>query len=93
MITHDYVISTYLYDVTTGSLTYRKSAGCRKAGELVGWIDGHDVKYLVTKVNGEKVRLHRLIYFYMTGEWPDCIDHINGNSLDNRWENIRNSIS
>ena len=32
---------------------------------------------------------HRLIYFWHTGEWPDVIDHINGDRADNRIENLR----
>lgn len=29
----------------------------------------------------------------MTGEWPNEIDHINGITADDRWENIRNATS
>lgn len=36
---------------------------------------------------------HRLIWFYMTGEWPEIIDHINGDPFDNRWCNLRNTSS
>lgn len=32
---------------------------------------------------------HRLIWRMVVGEWPDQIDHINGDRLDNRIENLR----
>lgn len=33
---------------------------------------------------------HRLIWLIMTGEWPENeVDHINGDSTDNRWVNLR----
>lgn len=90
MITHEYVTKTYNYDELTGSFTYLKSAGCRKAGDEVGWVDSSNgISYRVTKVNREKVRLHRLAFFYVNGRWPNQIDHINGNGLDNRLENLR----
>jgi hypothetical protein len=33
----------------------------------------------------------RIIWFYMTGEWPETIDHKNRIRDDNRWGNLRNA--
>ena len=90
MICIDKVRSQVFYDPDLGVFTYLKSAGCRKKGSEVGWVDGSNgIKYKITKINKKKVRLHRLAFFYMTGRWPNQIDHINGDGLDNRWCNLR----
>lgn len=37
-----------------------------------------------------RVKLHRAIFAYVNGYWPDSIiDHIDGNRLNNRMENLR----
>ena len=41
-------------------------------------------------VNKKRYYQHRLAYFYMTKQWPDQIDHINGDIADNKWANLRN---
>lgn len=46
--------------------------------------------YLVIKIGGSAFRGHRIAWYIMTGEQPKIIDHINGITTDNRFENLRN---
>jgi len=46
--------------------------------------------YYQYTVRNKTYDVHRLIFLYVTGEFPKCdVDHINGNRQDNRWENLR----
>lgn len=69
-------------------------------GKIAGSVDksnvksGHDrTPYIRVSfvINNKKIRTtaHRLIFFYMTGRWPCQIDHIDGNGLNNKWDNLR----
>lgn len=46
--------------------------------------------YVVIKLHDRKYLAHRLIWKMVTGEDPIEIDHIDGNGLNNKFENLRN---
>jgi len=61
----------------------------RFAGKKIGSISkSHG--YLEFRLFYDLYLLHRVIWLYMTGSWPNVIDHKDGNRLNNVWENLDN---
>lgn len=87
MITHAELTSEVTYDPASGMFCWVDVKYPKKEGRF-GF--RHMEGYLATKIRGKTYRLHRLAWFYMTGEWPpEQIDHINRVRDDNRWSNLR----
>lgn len=46
-------------------------------------------KYLYVRYSGVSFRVHRLVWYLAHGEWPDYIDHIDGDTCNNKLDNLR----
>jgi hypothetical protein len=68
-----------MFDYVDGDLFWKPS----KAGT----IDGGG--YIQTGIKGKYFKNHRLIFMMHHGYVPEFIDHIDGNRLNNRIENLR----
>ena len=62
--------------------------GDYKFGDIAGTISEHG--YRIIGIDNLDYRCGRLAWFYMLGRWPVFeIDHIDGNSLNDIWDNLR----
>jgi hypothetical protein len=78
----------FAYDCDTGIVTRRERRGKHSAGSVVTGTLSHG--YLRINLANCSYALHRVIFLWMTGEWPKAdIDHIDGNRQNNRWANLR----
>lgn len=87
-----------LYDPATGVVVWKKHGWKNRIGTEVGSVmrieEGRSQAGkpagLSFSFEGRQYRLHRVIWLMMTGCWPDgWINHIDGDPLNNRLENLR----
>jgi len=93
-MTHAEALRLFNYVPSTGLLTWCVSKQGIRIGQAAlatpdkdGYLRGS------VRIDGTKqyLKQHRVIWFIMTGEWPDQVDHENGVTNDNRWINLRNA--
>lgn len=89
ILTQDRLKELLSYDPETGVFTHKTYRGGRiKAGERAGALMNKG--YVHIKVDGKKYLAHRLVWLYVSGQFPtDEVDHINGDRADNRLVNLR----
>ena len=85
IITQDYV--KQLFEYRDGELYRKTSISNSYAGDKVGGRNREG--YLRAKINDKTYYLHRLIFLMHHGYLPKLIDHIDGNKLNNKIENLR----
>lgn len=83
-LTRDLLNEVFEYN---GEILYWKiSTNGHKVGQIAGSTYSG---YCCVKFNGKLYKAHRLIYLMVYGELPEFIDHIDGNSLNNKIDNLR----
>jgi hypothetical protein len=88
-LTYEFVRETFLYDPVSGEFIWRKSIGGKSRRGLIV-THTSDNGYITVIVKGTTYLVHRVIWLWMTGKWPEnTIDHKNHVKTDNRWDNLR----
>jgi hypothetical protein len=85
MITKELLEQLFAYE--NGNLYWKNTFSRIKAGQKAGSPSTRG--YWVVGINQKRYKLHRLIFLMHNGFMPIYVDHVNGNTSDNRIENLR----
>ncbi len=77
-----------IFDYADGNLIWKvKRPGRRGIGDIAGTKTTNG--YMQVGINKRVYKLHRIIFCMHNGYMPEIIDHIDGNPMNNRIENLR----
>lgn len=90
MITQEYLKSILQYNENTGEFIWLNPVSNNKIkiGQIAGSV--YNNGYINITINYKRYKAHRIAWLYIYGYLPNNnIDHINGNKIDNKIENLR----
>ena len=101
----DYYKQFFIYNPDTGDLiwkerpevsradkTFNKTLAGKKAG-YIKKVSRSKTPYIWIELHGKAHSAHRIAFAIMKGYFPDEVDHIDHDGLNNKWENLRESNS
>lgn len=105
VVSIEYLVECFKYDEINGKLYWKEDrplkhftsdAGYRSWKYLAGKEAGtnaknHNIVYRIVKVGGVRTTVHKVIYAMVYGVWCECIDHIDGDGLNNLLTNLKPS--
>lgn len=86
MLDYDRMVALFTLD-WDGWFYNRFSRGRAKEGERAGFVDVHGYRRIT--IDYVKYYEHHLVWYYVYGEWPIEIDHIDGDRSNNAPVNLR----
>jgi hypothetical protein len=75
------------YDKVTGIFRWKDGRSNTTVGEVAG--GGTPGRYWRVCLDGKRYYGHRLAWFYVYGDWPEQIDHVDLNRQNNAISNLR----
>lgn len=86
-----YSLAHQYFEYKDGELFWKTPRQNVRVGEKAGCIDSQG--YLAITIQRKFLKAHRVIFYMHYGYLPKCIDHIDGNKLNNKIENLRPATS
>jgi hypothetical protein len=91
-LTAEFVRQVFSYDPLTGILMWKSPFHSKSIGKPAGCIN--KLGYVQVRIKNTDYYVHRIIWLYMTGVWPEReVDHDDMNRANNVWKNLRLATS